>query len=633
MNQTSSGGGVVVDVDGDRIRTQEQVLVESTLVRWQAGLVRARSRAALRDLRGWPIRAPAAHAGELEQLRAEFEKLSDQGEAGAIDDGAHARFNARVLGLIRRMYGQRSPELPDGADYAPDRTGPADPGAGQSHNLPLQPNQLLDRESELAAAIGRLTSDGVRLLTLTGPAGVGKTRLALAVAAELRSRFEDGVWFVDLASIRDPELVAVAIGRALGVVEGGSVPPLARLQAHLGDAGALLVLDNFEQVLPAATDLAELLARCPGLKVLATSRARLRLRWERVLAVPPLAGPDPGAPLTLAAAASAPAIALFAERARASAPAFALTAENLPAVAALCAHLDGLPLAIELAAARANVLTPGEMIRWAARRLSALRWEGRDLPARQRSLRDALEWSYALLGPPEQALFRRLAVFAGGWTLDAAAAVADAWTLGLDPAAGLAALADASLVQVGEGDGAAPRFGMLATLRELAAEHLAASGELEETRRRHAAHFATLARIAGPGLRGGPERGAWRQRVERERENLRAADAALEDPLAARAAGVGARDLIEAALAALEVVPSAEAAPAQPRRRRPEGLLSPREHEVLRLVAEGMTNRQIAERLIISVATVNYHVTWVLNKLGAENRTQAVTLASQQALI
>ena len=402
---------------------------------------------------------------------------------------------------------------------------------GRSHNLALQPTPLLGREEDIAAARQQLLAEGARLLTLAGPGGVGKTRLALAVADELRESYPHGAWFVDLAPLADPALVPAAIAHTLSVREAGARPLPAVLAAYLEERRLLLVLDNFEHLLPAATTVADLLASCPGLAVLVTSRERLRLRWERALTVPPLALPDLGRPLEVDALARVPAVALFVERARAVRPDFALTAENAAAVAALCARLDGLPLALELAAARASILAPAAILARLERRLPLLQRRAPDLPARHQALRAAIGWSYDLLPAEEQALFRRLGVFAGGWTLAAAEAVADAAALEIDALGGLAALAEKSLVYVAHhGDHAddGPRFAMLETIREYALEELGATGEAEATRRRHAAHYRALAAEAGQHLTG-PAYVAWLGRLEGERHNLRAAMRALLD--------------------------------------------------------------------------------------------------------
>ncbi|HEX6655801.1 MAG TPA: LuxR C-terminal-related transcriptional regulator [Candidatus Limnocylindria bacterium] len=388
--------------------------------------------------------------------------------------------------------------------------------------VPLPPMPLFGRADELKTVQELLRSDAVRLLTITGPAGVGKTRLTLEVARELRPAFPDGVWFVDLAPLRDPELVVYTVAQVLDVHERVRQSLLATLEASLRERQLLVVLDNFEQVLAAAPQLAELLAACPGLKLLVTSRTRLRLRWEHIVPLLPLAVADPEMPPTVENLAAVPAVALFVERAQRSDPTFALTPENTAAVAALCRHLEGLPLALELAAARANVLAPAEMLAWAEQRLPVLSLDAPDLPTRQRSLRATLAWSSALLPAEDQALFRRLAVFAGGWTREAADAVTGMRELGLDPVEGLSRLSDASLVQVRQREDEGLRFSLLETVRELAWEQLEASGEQAALERQHAAYYLALAERAAPALEGAAQR-AWFRRLEREHANLRGA--------------------------------------------------------------------------------------------------------------
>jgi predicted ATPase len=388
--------------------------------------------------------------------------------------------------------------------------------------LPLSPTPLVDRAEEIARAQELLRSDGVRLLTLTGPAGVGKTRLALQVARGLRLAFPDGVWFVDLSSLQDPALVLAAIAEALHVQvrERRALPDA--LGAALGERQVLLVLDNFEPVLAAAPQVAGVLGACPGVKLLVTSRVRLRLLWEHTLPVGPLPIPGEDEPHTLETLAEVPAVACFVERAQAANPAFALTAENAPAVAALCRHLDGLPLALELAAARANMLTPAAMLQWVEHRLPALGWDAQDRPARHQSLGAALDGSYGLLSEADQALFRRLAVFAGVWTPAAAAAVAQLDGPTADPVEAIGRLVDASLVQVSGDAAGSPQFRLLETVREYAAEHLDACGEREAAERSHAAYFLALAEQAEPHLKG-PDQVAWYRRLLRKQDNFRAA--------------------------------------------------------------------------------------------------------------
>ena len=299
----------------------------------------------------------------------------------------------------------------------------ASPRPRSRHSLPAPPTRLIGRDREQALIADRLLQEDTRLLTLTGPGGVGKTHLALQVAADLADRFEDGVSFVGLAPVLDPALVGSAIAQALGVGEATGRPLLESVKDHLRERELLLLLDNFEHVLAAAPLVADLLAACRRLKVLVTSRAVLHLRGEKEVAVPPLALPAREHVLSLPALAGYAAVALFVERARDARPDFAITSENAPAVAEICRRLDGLPLAIELAAARVKLLPPRALLARLEHRLALLTGGPRDLPARQQTLRDTIAWSYDLLDPAEQALFRRLAVFVGGCTLEAAEAV------------------------------------------------------------------------------------------------------------------------------------------------------------------------------------------------------------------
>jgi predicted ATPase/class 3 adenylate cyclase len=460
----------------------------------------------------------AGHGGQVLLSAAAHELARDALPAGAAlaDLGEH-----RLKDLYRpeRVFQLRHPDLPSA--FPPLRT-----LAGRPNNLPAQPTPLVGREREAAAAVALLGRDDVRLLTLTGPGGTGKTRLGLQVAADLLEAFPDGCWFVDLAPLADPALVPSAIASVLGVREEGGRPLAEALADHLRDKALLLVLDNLEQLLPAAAPgIGGLLAACPGLTVLATSRAPLRLRAEREWPVPPLGLPDRARLPPLDRLTQYAAVRLFAERAQAVRPDFAVTTANAPAVAEICWRLDGLPLAIELAAARVKAFPPEALLRRLERRLGALTGGARDLPLRQQTLRGAIAWSHDLLGEAERVLFRRLAVFAGGATLEAAEAVA-----GPDGEAdvfgALASLVDQSLVRQGEGPGALPegepRFSMLETIREYGLEQLERSGEAEEAHERHATFFLALAEAA-EGELGGPAQGAWLGRLEDEHANLRAA--------------------------------------------------------------------------------------------------------------
>ncbi|MDQ5851614.1 MAG: tetratricopeptide repeat protein, partial [Chloroflexota bacterium] len=349
-------------------------------------------------------------------------------------------------------------------------------------------------------------------LTLTGPGGTGKTRFALQLAADLLDAFPDGVWFVDLAPIRDPALVAATIATTLAVKEVGEHALLESLQAFVREKRLLLVLDNFEQIVTTAVLVADLLKVAPRLKVLVTSRIVLHLYGEQEYPVPPLDLPNLTQLPALAALGQYTSVALFSQRAQAVKPAFQVTHENAPAVAAICHRLDGLPLAIELAAARVKLFSPQALLARLDQRLKTLTGGAHDLPARQQTLRGAIDWSYDLLDAAEQTLFVRLGVFVGGCTLDAVAAVCAG--AGDDPGAaldGLASLVDKSLVRQQEGTEGEPRFTLLETIREYALEQLAASGEAEALRRQHARYYVTWA-----GVRPG-------DRVVAEADNLRAA--------------------------------------------------------------------------------------------------------------
>jgi predicted ATPase len=364
----------------------------------------------------------------------------------------------------------------------------------------------------------------VRLLTLTGPGGTGKTRLGLQVAAELSERFPNGVFFVDLAPLSDPTLVLSTIAQTLGIREVAGQSLLERLSEELQPKQVLLLLDNFEQVVSAALEVMDLLGACPKLKLLVTSREVLHVRAEYEFAVPPLALPEPTHLLDLVALSHSEAVALFLQRAQAVEPDFHMTRANARAVAEICTRLDGLPLAIELAAARIKLLPPPALLARLAHRLQVLTSGARDVPVRQQTLRNTIAWSYHMSGAQEQRLFRRLSLFVGGCTLETAEAVCAVLSDGdgagpvLD---GVASLIDKSLLQHTEQE-EEPRLRLLETIREYGLEALAASGEMEATQRAHALYYLALAEEAESELEG-PQQVRWLQRLEREHDNLRAA--------------------------------------------------------------------------------------------------------------
>lgn len=387
--------------------------------------------------------------------------------------------------------------------------------------LPLPLTRLIGREQDVAALGRLLAQDEHRLVTLTGPGGTGKTRLALAIAAASGDRYRDGVWFVDLSPLSDADLVLPAIAAAFGVREAGG-GLAARLVEVFGEKRLLIVLDNFEHVVEAAVVVADLLVRAPGLQVLATSRAPLHAYGEWEYPLLPLPVPDPARlppPEVLSEYGS---VRLFIERAQAVQPEFSLTSANAPVVAAICHRLDGLPLAIELAAARLKMLPPPALLTRLEKRLPLLTGGASTLPARQRTMRSTIAWSYDLLSPEEQTLFRRLAIFAGGFTLSAAEAMEDPDEehVAFD---GVAALVEHSLLRQTPGIGDEPRYLMLETVREFGLERLSAEGGEDETRQRHARHYLRLSDEILHSAYGALHSHARLQRMASELDNVRLA--------------------------------------------------------------------------------------------------------------
>jgi predicted ATPase len=450
----------------------------------------------------------AAHGGQIVLSQT----ARDLANVETRDLGEH---RLKDLTQPLRLHQLLAPGL--NTEFAPLRT-----LENRPTNLPAQTTPLVGRTAELDALRTLLADDDIRLVTLTGPGGSGKTRLALHAAAEAVEHFPNGVWLVSLEAVHEAALLLPTIAQTLGLFESGNRPLAAAIHEHLAGQRVLLVLDNFEQLLDAARTVSDLLDGSPGVQVLVTSRARLRIGAEHAFPVPPLALPDPRSLPALDALSQYEAVALFLERSRAVAPGFAVTEENAPAIAELCVRLDGLPLAIELAAARVKLLPPQALLARLGQRLDLLHGGARDRPERQQTLRTTLDWSLDLLGANEKRLFARLSVFAGGFRLDAAAGVCDA---DLDS---VEVLLENSLLRSEERPDGEPRFFMLETIRDYGREQLEEEGVADDLRERHARWYAEwLERRTNERLAGRLS-GEWEPEDE-EQDNVRAALAWARD--------------------------------------------------------------------------------------------------------
>ena len=463
----------------------------------------------------------AGHGGQvlLSQTTRELVQHSLPEGVSLRDLGPH---QLKDLRQPEHLFQLIIPGLP--AEFPPLMT-----RTGTPNNLPAQSDELIGREVEVGAVRQLLLGETVRAVTLSGPGGTGKTRLALQIAVSLKDNFLDGVYLVALAPLTDSNLLASSIAMTLGILENPTRPVVESVKDSLQPKRTLLVLDNFEQIVAAAPVVADLLAACPGVKVLITSRIVLHLSGEHEYPVAPLKLPEVGRHLAPEALERYPAIALFVRRSRAVKPTFGLSSGNAAAVAQICAHLDGLPLAIELAAARIKILTPQAILDRLGSRLDFLKGGARDLPARHQTLRQAIGWSYDLLTDDEKAFFRRIAVFTGGCTLEAVEQVSGGMGApGADALDAVTALVDKSLLRQEEGPEAEPRFVMLETIREYGMECLKAAGEWESARRAHLLYFLALAEQAEAELTG-PRQSLWLDRLESEHDNLRAALSSAEE--------------------------------------------------------------------------------------------------------
>jgi predicted ATPase/DNA-binding CsgD family transcriptional regulator len=464
-------------------------------------------------------------------------------------------------------------------------------------NLPSPLTPLVGREMDLQEARARLLRPQVRLLTLIGMMGVGKTRLALAMSSGLLEEFADGVCFVSLASVSDPDLLIPTIICTLGLPESSSFSPFKHLVSYLRDKQFLLLLDNFEHLSAAASLLPELLTACSRLKILVTSRVSLHIQGEYEFEVLPLTVPDLRPPSTYETLSQTAAVELFVQRVEALKPHFRLTEENAAIIAEICIRLEGLPLAIELAAARSKLLSFKALLSRLDDSLEVLSSGRQDVPSHQQTLRKTIAWSYDLLSAEQQTLFRRLCIFFGDFTLEAAETVVSTLNgTNVSVLDGISGLIDCSLLRCSEEDGREPRLHILEAVRAYGLEHLAASGELERCRNAHAAYYLALA------------------------ENEAALDSTMQ------IAQLGLLEREKASLLPLTMLKSASLSTVS-------NELTTREIEVLVLVAMGMSNKQIAEQLVLSPNTVNTHIQSIYNKLNVGSRSAATRFAIEHHLI
>ncbi len=530
-----ANGGCIVKTTGDGAHAVFAIAADaltaclaaqSALTAQDWGKVRITSRMALHsgaaELRDGDYYGPAPNrAARLMAAAHGGQVLLSLATEELVRDHLPARTSLRDMGERRlkdlihpeRVFQVIAPDLP--VDFPPLKTLDARP-----NNLPAQTTPFIGRENEIRAVKAKLANGNVRLLTLSGVGGTGKTRLALHAAADTVDDFEHGVFFVPLATLRDHALVLQTIAQAFGMREVAGRPLWEQLRDHLRERQLLLVLDNFEQVIDAAPLVSDLLAAAPKVKVLVTSREVLRLSGEVDHPVSSMSIPDRKQLPPLSQFTQYDAVALFIDRAVAVKPSFVVTNENAPSIAEICCQLDGLPLAIELAAARVRVLPPQKMLPELSRRLSFVTSSARDLPARQKTLRGTIDWSHDLLTADEQILFRRMAVFVGGCTLQAIEAVCNV-NADLPVLATVESLVGKSLLKQTDANGE-PRLAMLETIREYAGNRLLAADEAERLQERHRDYFLALSEEAEPNLKGA-EQAEWLERLEHEHDNLRAA--------------------------------------------------------------------------------------------------------------